>query len=272
MNANDLIRVRKRTLGMLIAIFAVLFMTVSVAYAILYTISTTDGHVNEWSNQNIPLFQSDPVGDVSTPDEDIINAWVAAEDSNGDGIGDTINFLVEVNGSPALSTNVDLGGPPIKWWTYRVVVASLDCNYNDVHEEPADRLIIYNPTTDIVEIRSGDQQTQFGPNGSGNYGQRVGAFLEWGIPIELMGGGQFDEPVGHCSGEIGVRFVTATAGGTTIDQTAAGPFDGIRIPTAVSVSNFGAAGATFNSVAFVALVGLVIIGGLSGIILLRRRQ
>jgi hypothetical protein len=255
-------KIRKSALGLLIAIFAVLFMAVSVAYAALYTISTTDNSVSEWFSQGIPVFQTDPAGDVPTPDEDIINTWVAAEDSNGDGTGDTINFLVEVNGSPALNT---LG---------RVIVASLDCNNKNGHQEIVDRLVIYNPKQDTLEIRTGDgYDTVYGVPNGGIYGQRVGAFLEWGIPVSELGGGMFDEPTGYCSGDIGVQF--ATVNGFTnspIDQTSPQEWRGINVPTAVSVSNFGAAGAAFNSVAFVALVGLVIIGGLSGIILLRRRQ
>ena len=260
MSVNKSKEVRKRTLGLLIAIFAALFMTVSVAHAILYTISTTDNSVSEWFSQGVPVFQTDPAGDVATADEDIINTWVAAEDSNGDGIGDTINFLVEMKGSPALSTNA-----------FRAVVASIDCTNNGVHQEAVDRLVIYNPATDFVEIRDGTQMIKNGLGGT--YGQRVNQYLEWGVPVSELGGGQFDEPVGHCSGEVGVRFATVNGlSGATIDQTTSSPWGGIRIPTAVSVSNFGAAGATFNSVAFVALAGLVIIGGLSGIILLRRRQ
>jgi hypothetical protein len=262
MSANYFPKIRKSALGLLIAIFAVLFMAVSVAYAALYTISTTDNSVSEWFSQGVPVFQTDPAGDVATADEDIISTWVAAEDSNSDGTGDTINFLVEMKGSPALSTNA-----------FRVVVASIDCNNNDVHQEAVDRLIIYNPTSDFVEIRNGTQTVKYGPPGAKDFGQRVNQYLEWGVPVSELGGGQFDEPVGHCSGEVGVRFATVNGlSGATIDQTTSSPWGGIRIPTAVSVSNFGAAGATFNSVAFVALAGLVIIGGLSGIILLRRRQ
>lgn len=258
----------RKYVGLVVAVIAALFLMVSVAHATLYVISTTDSSISDWAS--VPLFQSDPVGDHTSDadDEDIVNGWVAAEDGSGDGTGDTINFLLEVNGSPALTQKS--GQLPVG--TYRVAVASLDCDNNGVHQEPVDRLVIYNPTTDVVEIRSGDQSVQFGPTGNAQYGQRVGEYVEWGVPVLLFGGGQFDEPEGHCSGTIGVRFATVTGFGQTIDQTISGPFDGIDVPTAVSVSSFTAAQNSVTSVALVAIIGLLIIGSLSTAILLRRRQ
>lgn len=256
---------RRRTVILLVTLTLAL-LPATAAFASLYTISTTDNSVDEWFNQGVPLFQPDPVGDDSggVPDEDIINTWVAAEDSNGDSSGDTLNFLVEVNGSPALSTN-----------TYsRIVAASIDCNDNGIHQEAGDRLVLYNPASntsggDFVEIRNGIQTIRLGLGG--DFGQRVDQYLEWGVNVANLRLDSSDPD--YCAGDVGILFATVSLqNGQPVDQTEPVPWRGINVPTAVSTYSISALGNSNGLVLAVVAFGLLLLGSFVSLALWQQRR
>jgi hypothetical protein len=265
---------RMGTVGLLIAIFAAFFLLVPVAYAALYNISTTDNTVSDWNP--VPVFQTDPTGDCvnsCTPGQDIVEAKAASMDTTGNGVGDFVHFMVKTASDAGLGERGR-------------VAASIDCDNDGTFEEFDDRLVLFDPGDGAVRILHGTRLGQavlIPPDLK--QGQKVDQYYEWGISIDDLYPFPDDTPGlpdDYCQGTVGVRFQTFRAGFPTsgggfeppliYDTTEAGPYAMINLPTAVSVSNFGAAGASVNSVAFVALAGLIIIGGLSGIILLRRRQ
>jgi len=91
----------------LIVVFIITFQAVDAA---LYKIKKNDATVQEWFDQSIPVFQTDPAGDVPVADEDIIQTWVATGDDN------TFNFMMQLNADPALDSQ------------WRQAAAYIDCD------------------------------------------------------------------------------------------------------------------------------------------------
>lgn len=204
-----------RTIVVSILVVAILLIAGTAVYGALYDIYLDDSSVTDWSG--VPVFQTDPVGDASPPDEDIINAWVAS------GEDDDLYFMVETNGPTAISANGD-----------KAIVASIDCNDNGDGDDAEDRITLYYPGPDNRFTCEGNGNRCYSPD---NDGQRVGSFLEWKVPEDQIPPDFFHpDQEDNCQNDISIRFLlidTSTTPATVIDETT--PFKGWDIPNDVSV-------------------------------------
>ena len=153
------------------------------------TFSSTDNSIDEWAN--VPVFQTDPSGDVTPPDDDIIEIKVA--NSPSDGAPTDVFFLLKVAGNPALQGK------------YRAVIATIDCDGNGNDQEPHDRLIVYVPSEDQYYIMRGDQSEFF--SGREKDGQVIGDYVEWKVSISDLPPDEKDNV--QCNGNVKIRFATA---------------------------------------------------------------
>jgi len=216
------------------------------AFAAIYNIDTDDGTVNEWFSQGIPVFQTDPAGDTINgggPTDDILQAWVAT--GNG---GNTLYFLMELADQPPLSTN-----------SSRTAVASIDCDFDGVDQEPEDRLISYFPETDTHYIVTGDQN--YYTPGNASQGQRVNQYIEWSVDLSQLPPDS-QTPGVDCTNQVNIRFGTGdntTFPATVLDETT--PLKGWNIPTTVNVKELQAQrNVDLASALLVALTGVFLIG------------
>ena len=224
------------SLGLLIAL-----ILTGVAFATLYTISTTDGSVAEWQNQGIPAFQTDPSGDTINGGgaiDDIVKTSVATGDDN------KLYFLLETAAGPAVNT------------ANHTAAASIDCNQNGIDQEPDDRLVVYMahylfPTgAERITLCYGDQTncTALGPDA----GQQVGNQIEWGVASS-------DLPA-NCQNEVGIAFYTADGGNfpaTVFDSTS---LQGWGIPTAIDLKEMQAQSSATGLIALMALGAVGLLG------------
>jgi len=220
-----------------VLIFGVLFFgVIQMAYAILYSISVTDGSTAEWSTQSIPVFQTDDTGETGiNPSEDIVQTWAASGTVSGSS-DSALFFRMLVNSTTALGTS-------------KAAIAAIDCNNNGDFFEAGDRLVVFIPQCGSIGFRSivsrGDESAYFanGPTSA----QRIGSELEWRVLVaDLPPDAQ--DPAVDCRGTVGLKFYTADAQlycqapnlgpATLLDETNPSPFTGIRIPTAVEMDGF----------------------------------
>lgn len=241
----------------LIFVTALLLAVTQVVYAVLYTISTTDSSVSEWTSQGIPVFQQDASGDVGSPTEDILDSWVASGPSGGP--AETVYFRMLVNASTALGENM-------------AAAAAIDCDADGNFDEPSDRIIVHipqccNPLYGCEErnVKAWGDRTNYtglGPDA----GQRVGSDLEWSVPVADLPP-DADHSV-DCRNEVKILFYTADVsnlctggtGVTIIDQTPPSPWNGFRIPTVVTIKNLDARPASAYGIP--AAIGLAIVSGM----------
>jgi hypothetical protein len=253
---------------LLIALVTVLAVTVSVAYAALYPISTTDSSVSDWDP--VPVFQTDPEGDAPFAGVDILETKVASMDTSGDGLGDFVYFLIKTASAEGLGERGR-------------VRALIDCNNNGDFSEFDDRIVMFVPgeldyygqvIKNPVFIFHGNREGEFALYG-GIFGQSVGEYYEWGVPIEDLY--PFPDeitpglPDDYCQGTVGVRFETLKGQGTTgeppiiYDSTQPGPYALIDLPTAVNMHGFTVSSASGNATTFLlAIVGLAVFGTAAG--------
>ena len=151
--------------------------------------STTDNSIDEW--ENVPVFQTDPAGDVPTPDEDIVEIKVA--NSPAEGQVKEVFFLMKVAGNPALQGQ------------YRAAAASIDCDGNGNNQDPQDRLIVYVVSEDQYYIMRGDQSEFF--SGKDKDGQVVGDYVEWKVAVSDLPPDEKDNV--QCTGSVKLLFGTA---------------------------------------------------------------
>jgi hypothetical protein len=192
-----------------------LVLFASSAFAAIYTINTDDATVEEWANQGIQVFKTDPDMEVDRPDEDIINTWIATTSD------DRLGFLVQVAGSPALDGD-----------QYRAIVASLDCDADGVEfETEPDRLVFYFWESDKVGWAKGDQSFGEVMDGSEPDGQRVNDFLEWKIRFNRIAG---------CLSVVNVKFYTAVSA-TAINLDSwiddSGDLKAYNVPTSLTLTS-----------------------------------
>ena len=208
--------IRRMTMIGLTAMLVVLLVS-TVVFAALYNIDTEDSTVAEWSDQGIPVFQTDPSGDATDARDDIVATWVASDNL------DRLAFKMEVaDPTSALSGN-NIGA-----------VASIDCNANGIDEERDDRLVIYTRGNNMW-ICEGDQRYCF--TGDSANGQIVGNQVEWAVPIDDLPPDQYSSV--DCRHEVKIRFGTAnTSTSASIDETS--PLRGWNIPTAINLMTFEA--------------------------------
>lgn len=239
-----------RLLVVLVAV-CVLFMAGKEVLAALYNINTNDNpaSVQEWFDQNVPVWHTDAVGDVPVATEDIVNTWVAT------GNDDRIYFLMELAAAPALETML------------REAVAYLDCDGdgdNDGLGDADDVIVAYSPFEDYTKVFTGDQNN--GMTLDQADGQRVSQYVEWGIDLRDL---PPTNPVlmssSDCQHAVRIRFLTANTDsypGVPIDETT--PFDGYNIPTAITLDKMGSYQSgeyhfSFFVIIFLVLSGLVLV-------------
>jgi hypothetical protein len=161
------------------------FLFVNRGNASLYSINTDDGSVSEWFTQGIPLFQTDAITDTARADEDIWKTWVAMTND------DNLAFLVQMAAGPALDGD-----------QYRAIVASLDCQPNDIDlEGPPDKIVYYFWEADIVAVAHGDSTIGLVLDDN-QLGQRVDDYLEWKIS---------KNKISECYSFIKIRFYSASS-------------------------------------------------------------
>jgi hypothetical protein len=224
--------------------------TVSVALAAMYNISTTDDTITDWVG--VSVFQTDPRGEVTNADEDIINVWVASSlEISGTETITNLNFLMETAGAPALNRQ------------YRGAAAIMDCDGDGVGNEDHDRMVIYGRNDDMVSICQGNRVRCFYEGDCESdcpFGERVGntAFVEWRVRVtELPPDGLNSN---NCRNSVSIRFATLSVylGTTIIDQTS--PLRGWNIPTVVQLQDFRATSRERESAvraAFLSLMGVL---------------
>jgi len=120
-----------RPIFIFIGVLGLLLLSYGTVAAVRYNIDLNDGSIADWTG--IPVFVTDPVGDVATADEDIINAWVATSDT---GSPVNLNFRIQVNGDPAINGE------------NRGVAAYIDCEDPDGNPPNGvmdiwDRILVY---------------------------------------------------------------------------------------------------------------------------------
>jgi len=267
MNNKNLVRFLRASAVILIT--SVLFIgIVRVVKAVLYEISVTDGTVEEWSSQSIPVFQTDDTGETGiNPEVDIVQAWAASGYETGTSTP-ALFFRMETNTETAL-------GPDL------AAIASIDCDNNGVFNDPGDRLIVYTPECGIfgpaMIFARGDQS--FAVNAGLEGAQRVGSDVEWRVPLANLPPNELDPDV-DCRGTVGLKFYTAnvhlyciqppTGPAEMIDETNGSPFTGIDIPSAVEMHSFEVS-ADYRTVLPGLLVLVVVTGiAMSGIILVNK--
>ena len=263
---------RRRTL-IIAAVALMLLVFATAVFAAFYTIDTDDGTVAEWSAQGVPLFQSDPSGDVA-PDyagedqSDILNVWVATTDNR------RLAFLMETAASPALDVIDPETGEPLA----RMAVAALDCDLDGRTDGPHDLLLAYAPLGDTVWMISGDLNQGLslgsGDDDDPTLGQVVDNFVEWGVPLSHLA---FSKPLINwtvdCTNAINIGFATVDASewpgpSGIIDET-----DGLRgwnVPTAVRLQSFNVAGMRVAGEAIALLAGLAVVA--TAVVVLGRRS
>jgi hypothetical protein len=263
----------KRSMGLLIALVTVLAVTVSVAYAALYPISTTDSSVSDWDP--VQVFQTDPEGDAPFAGVDILETKVASMETTGDDVGDFVYFLVKTASAEGLGERGR-------------VRALIDCNNNGIFDEFEDRIVMYIPgqivymgqqLDDPVFILHGNRTGEFDLY---QLAQTVGQYYEWGVPISALFPLPDDTPElfpdDFCRGIVGVRFETIQGQGQTgepplvYDSTEPGPYALIDLPTAVGINSLSVSGASGNAIFLLASAGLVVIGTAAGLKRVRRRS
>ena len=153
--------------------------------------STSDGSIDEWAG--VPVFYSDPTGDVPNPDEDIVEIKVANAPAGG--ATEAMFFLMKTAGNPALQGK------------FKAAVVSIDCVGNGVDQEPHDRLVVFVQSESQMFIMRGDQSEMF--RGPGTDGQVVNEYVEWNIAMDNLPPDDKDSV--ECSGNVKLRFATADA-------------------------------------------------------------
>ena len=257
----------KRGISLLLALFTVLVMTASAVYAALYPISTTDNSVDDWVP--VPVFQTDPQGDAPFAGVDILETKVASMNTSDDGLGDFVYFLIKTASAEGLGERGR-------------VRALIDCNNNGAFDEFDDRIVMFVPgelnyygqvIKNPVFILHGNREGELAVYG-GIFGQSVGEYYEWGVPIEDLY--PFPDeitdglPDDYCQGTVGVRFETLQGQGQTgeppiiYDSTQPGPYALIDLPTAVNVHGFTVSGAFGNAIFLLAIIGLAVFGTAAG--------
>jgi len=246
-------------LRVLIVLFFVfsMFVVVRIVKAALYNINTTDETVQEWFDQGIEVFQTDPSGDVPNGDEDILNAWVATGDDF------TFYFMMELNAETPLESML------------RHAVAYIDCDMdgdNDGAGDPDDILITYETHEDSVWIMRGDQNQ--GQSLSSLYGQRVNYHVEWGLPFSFIPPYNPGINDSDCLSDVQIRFFTAnteTQPGTYIDETS--PFKGYNVyPNVVKLDSLEAKSKNHLSALYMLLLGLLFVVLVAGGALFFKRK
>jgi hypothetical protein len=245
-----------RLIGALLVV-VLIFISFQVVKAALYQINTNDATVQEWFDQGVPIFQTDPAGDVPVPEEDILTTWVATGDNN------TFNFMMELNADPALNLQ------------YRQAVAYIDCDMdgdNNGAGDVDDIMIAYDTWIDDVWIMRGDQNQ--GQSTDANNGERVHEYLEWGLPFSLIPPNNPLINDSDCLSDVQIRFFTSnseTNPAVVIDETT--PFKGYNVyPNVVKMDKMKASTSPDDELLNIVLLGLligVIVAGL--IIILKRR-
>ena len=240
----------------LILVGFLVFSTYQTASAVLVTINKTDVSVDEWFTQGVPLFYTDPAGDVANPDEDMLNAWVASGDDS------TLNFLMELNADTAMQTQL------------RHAAAYIDCDMDGVPGEADDIIITYEPYQNQVWILTGDQNQGASYNTGVNRGQRVGEYLEWGIQQVIIGFINSD----CIDEEVNIGFFTASteAGfpGVPIDGMDGSGilWSGFNVPTNIDLAEFNANSTGSNSSIIFPIAGSIFILGLLGLVIFLRHR
>jgi len=206
-----------RTIVVSVLVVAILLIAGTAVYAALADIDVEDGSISDWAG--VPIFQTDPAGDNSPEpaDEDIISARVAT------GYDDNLYFLVQMNGSSAISAGGNRG-----------VAASIDCQPNDVDQEQDDRVVTYFPGPDERYACEGDgNRCYFGDA----EGQRVGAYLEWMVDESELPPDTFS--TGDCQTHIKIRFAVIEKGESSSDPVltfdTTGSLKGYNVPTATGL-------------------------------------
>ena len=224
-----------------------LLLITTATIAALYNISTTDNSISEWSNQNIPVLQTDATGDTvngGTSRDDIVSASVA---TGNDG---KLYFLMKTNGSPAVNDS------------NHGAAVYIDCDRDGVTDEQDDRIITYIPHYSPFGIGAGSERTTLcegneaqcsalGPDA----GQQVGSYIEWSVTIS-------DLPA-NCQNDVDIKFTTVLtkfgSKATLLDETS---LQGWNIPTPVTLKQMqgqtSALGQTLK-LAAAGLAGLLLI-------------
>jgi hypothetical protein len=269
---------------------AALFLSVSVAHAVLYVINTDDGSVQEWIDQNIPTFQTSE--DDATVDNnfDIKTAKVAT------GTDEHAYFLLEMYGDDALYTSSDPGSS-----TGIVAVAYLECGGDGFSEEDtSDRIVAYFRKglshsslfggnliipDDTVQVTFGDLSylvSDVDPDTK--LGQTVGANVEWSVPKWAL------EPIEDLTetncwlhendGGTGIRFATGyieVSGNlipeitiTLLDET--NPFRRFNLPTAITLNSISAYNGISPAILFAIAIATAFIAIVSGFLAIRSLQ
>jgi len=176
---------------LLVSIFVLIIATIgcSAEGGASAGFNANDSGYDEWSG--VPVFTTDPAGDVPNPDEDILEVKVA--NSPADGGTKEVYFLMKVTGNPALQGQ------------YKASIVSIDCDGNGVDQEPHDRLVVYVPSEDQYYIMRGDQSEGF--TGNAKDGQVVGEFIEWKVSLSDLPPDEKDS--GQCTGNVKLLFATA---------------------------------------------------------------
>lgn len=175
--------------------------------------SVTDNSVDEWSS--VPIFQSDPQGDVGAPDEDVLEIKVANSPASGS-VSDMV-FMMKLSGTPALQGQ------------YKAVIASIDCDANGIDQEPQDRIIVYVPSEDQYYIMRGDQSEFF--SGRDTDGQVVNDYVEWKVALENLPPDEKDAV--DCKNIVKIRFGTADVS----DYYATKPTEALSVATIIDFTD-----------------------------------
>jgi hypothetical protein len=221
-------------LGLVLAIL-VLVGTSSVTLAGLFEINTDDGTVADWDE--VEVFQTDPIGDIGrfvNAGNDIVMAKVASGKENDELY---LYFLVQTAESPAVPGRG------------RAVAAIIDCDRNGDDTEITDRHVVYLPDHDRVYVMLGNSDW-YAPvpddsatgDGDPTFGQRIGNFIEWKIPLSSLPPGDDSDQTVDCKNNVDIRFETQIAPLTFLSQMldTTEPPEGWNIPTALTVTNFSA--------------------------------
>lgn len=235
---------------------AVFLLLVSFLVALAATttgISLNDLTIDDWQTAGIPIFVTDPEGDVDAPEYDIINGSVATS-VTVHGQYNILNFMVQTAGGV---TSIPSGN--------HIVIASLDCDNDGVDQEPEDYLIFFMPTQDSTNVE-GTTALFDGTGNSGitlesNTGQRIEDRVEWGARTFWLTPPA--SPI-ECSQTIGIRFLSAyvwieneTLHQQILDQTEMHQYN---VPTVVELQEFNAASGFMNGPLPIGLAVAVVAG------------
>jgi hypothetical protein len=211
-------------------------------------INTNDGLVDP--NWGAPMFSAS--SPITNDDLDIKQAWMRNNDSN-------LFFHIETWVAPAVPAGF-------------AAVAVLDCNSNGSDTDSVDRKIVYNPNTqEYLEIYDGSNiwmGTICNSDANCDEGERVSSsngHLEWKYPYSTDPNFPTD-----CKNDIKIAWATVNAANKVAYMVT--PYFGYDVPTTIELEKLQAVSGSQLSKPLLALLGISLVFGVSGIILMLRNK